>query len=428
MEQDIIQKLIRDKSKLVKIYTPDKVYVGDAPIMYVKNIGYWAGKKNYKSSNIDELILLPTYSTVMGEFFVFVMNNMYYNLTLDARTLIWFYKIHDEYGLPAEIFKVFGEINFAQIKALDILAELAKISYEGILFQSDNIIALERNVKEWLNENFDMDIINHNALVLGKVRTFICHLLKTFNFGHIIEADILKSLVNVICTCDKQTDSPLTEKCINDLLACVQWHNVSKDIVGEVIELLTACPNFKLNNTITNGIKKRENLAEKYDKKEKKKFKYEKGFCLRDCFSNIKYVHSGYGQATLYTTTIDPVVINLVVGIFPNNRDDNTKSIVIRNKEEDLALQINITVEYQSAEQLVEGSRRWVFNGFNKLFINIPNDVDNKTIKIIFNEVVCIEKTEKKTKIIAIEDRPGEFARYLRRFYDSDSDDDVGGF
>ena len=41
---------------------------------------------------------------------------------------------------------------------------------------------------------------------------------------------------------------------------------------------------------------------------------------------------------------------------------------------------------------------------------------------------MCVEKTEKKTKIIAIEDRPGEFARYLRRYYDSDSDDDVGGF
>lgn len=434
MECNMILQLIRDNSKLIKIFAcPDekKVYVGDVPAIYINKLSYWSGKQNYESSNLykssnlcdssnlDEIILLPTYTKELGEFFVYVINNMYCNLELSAKQLIWFCKIHDEYGLPSEIFKVFSEIDFTQVKAFEILIELTRITYEGILFPSKNIEKIEKDAKKWLSENFDDVMITYDALALAKVRTFMCHLLKTFNFGCVTEADILKSLVKVICECDKQTTIPLSEKCINDLMACIQWHNVPIDVVNEVILLLSACPNFKLNNTITNGIKKREILSEKYNKKEKKKFKYEKGFYLRDCYSNIKHVHAGCNSINLYATTIEPTEVVLTIGVFPNKRDDDTKTIIIY--KQDGGLYINVTVEYEHAGKLLTGNTKWVFKGNNKLFINIPVEVDNKTIKIIFSEVVCMEKIEEKKKIEVVNDGR---AIHDYEFDGSDSDDD----
>jgi hypothetical protein len=378
---NILNKKLPTKKVFVRKPDGELVDVGDVLVIYLEELDYCKSLQKY--TTFDHLVLLDNYDEGMGKFFVDVVNNMYFDLKLNETALIYFYKIHDDYGLPEEVFNCFSLIENHELNAFTILVALAKADF----FESDNIIHLRKVVKEWLDQNFVFDIITYESIALPKVRNVLCHVLKTFNFEN-PEIEVLEDLVKLICELDKQTDSNLSEKCINDLMACIQWHNITNDEkVNNIFETLKTCPNFKMTKTITDGLKKRKNLADAYDKCGHKEFKYRSEFLFRKRFSNVKTFDSsliGFNSWLMYSSTVIPEVIRFYARIIPNMKFDGMKSIVLRTSDN---VTVNMCVKYEFAGKMETDEKLWTFNGNKKLFINLPVEADK--IELVFSRIVA---------------------------------------
>lgn len=417
-----LKQLVDSLPNQIPVFLTDGAKIGSIPELYLSELAWYNASRSVSSHTKPSVILLPTYTKLQGEFFIYVMKNMYFHLDFTPQTLVWFYKINDELGLPSEIFQKYKDMRvkinpFGNAKAMeqeehiliehsnvfDILAEIYTMCNNNTMLLTPDVIALETKTKTWMTEHFKISLITSNSVCVAKTRNFICHLLKTLQTSE-DEDEILGKIIDKLEGFDHELpdEEHLTEKCLNDVLACVHWCNVTQEFATIAIDRLTnSCPNFKLNNTIINNLKKRQILVNKYDKQNKLTFKYNpkihSTFPVRPFYDYSKtIVGSEKQEIYVYSTMVNPSVVKFEVKIGPSTKQPGTKFITIVDTYSECP-HVKLTITYVQHEITTELTKKWKFH--NKLFfINIPENIDEDTVRIIFNEVIVKKREERENE------------------------------
>ena len=382
MANNELYTLLQTECDKTTILLSDNTEVGKVPTILLTQLKWYKAQKNFNSKPLEHIILLDSYDKELGEFFVYTINSMYFYIKLDDKTIVWFYKIHDEYGLPEHTFKRFCKMRYAphynENNPINTLVEITKLDNDRKLFMSEILKELELRAKTKPSSWFWFDMITKESLEFTRTRTFICYLLKIFNF-RLNENEILENLVSVIT---KYTD--LTEKCLNDLLACINWWNVTKECFDTQTKLLESCENFKITKTMLKGIQTRENLVNDYSIVEKNIFQFNQKlhkFPMRNHSSYTRNINFDefLDNIYVYTTTINPKLIEFEIEV---KKQPSCTRVIIKNKHD---LFLKIIAKYTHNDKIIEKKMLYYKKDYNNRRIDLPLSVDS--IELIFNKV-----------------------------------------
>lgn len=400
----MLQDLLANTSTISVLLYNETQPIGSIPIIYTKCLNIDRANSHFQKESI--ITLLPSYNSTLANFFIYLLTNMYFGLELTTQQLVWVYKIDDEYGLPKEIMQQIHNMihsytnssiidikdnNKINIKgnAFDTLCEIVNLCNTMKMSYTPNIVLLEDMIKKIITENMNIHNITLDSITHQKTRKFICKMLKNCWFINDMmdEYNFLKMLIEILTSFN--TIKTLTKICIDDILACIYWQNISQDNLNETLLQLTLLPNFSMNNRITKGVNTRAKLVLQCDPStisfyhnNTTKFPTR---CIHDYCKKIDV--NATRTYIVYTTTINPKIIKFNITLSKHENIPNGINITYLDG---IPLNILVTINYNSENGNVKIVKKWQYGMFsNNLYIKDINNIDDNIV-VTFNKVYYV--------------------------------------
>lgn len=407
LPNQVLLNIMEQLENKVNVYLITGEEIGSIPKAYLYGFDYFKlllhGSFIEAKTNLNKITLLDSYTKERGQFFIYVLSNIYYGqLELNSIQTIWFCALADDYEMDNKLFSYyFNELTDYYID-INMFNEIIKIS-NGTCMQP-KLKQLFEMTKNRIALKFDIKEIKAESLTYSIGRNFICTLLQTYNFTE-NETQIFANIIEKVIEINKQ-DHPLSLKGFYDLLACIKWKNVEKPVVMNYLpQIKEMYSELKMTNDMKDGLNARKNIIKAYNKshsKTKEIFKYNpKKHGNFDARCNYAYVQEWNSQImSVYTTTAIPKVVRISIKKKEPSKKKRSYSSdeflcveECNSTDKILCMQLTFDFSYYGSEKQI--TKSWRFD--KKLMILLSDKVEplGTLKKVTFHKVYYVDKIEK---------------------------------
>lgn len=311
----VLEKLI-EESDIIKILSESGEICGTVPIIKLKFLNWTKGLTDSAFSDAitktKSVRLLDGYNKERTMFFCDVMRKLgTTDLNFDAKELVWFCALADDYMMEKQVSDFFLEKISNDIVGWSIVSEIAKLRTHNDLGYV--LASLFSKAKSNVTLKYiGLDSIPGECFTFARSRQLICSCLKTEEFNN--ETSIAIDLIDKIISISEVENTKLSIKAIYDLIACIKWFYVKYDTaISKFADLKSVYPEFSLPDKVLTALNYRKTLVANYKSKIPGVFKYNPDKIGKSVIPRISCSYTSmfttHTKMHMYSTTNEPISI-----------------------------------------------------------------------------------------------------------------------